>query len=51
MEKEALEDLITISKFKNANIEKLFETAYLRGFNTGIEVAKSKAIEAIINEK
>jgi hypothetical protein len=44
-------DLIEISKKPNVNIELLLKDAFSRGLNTGKELAKRKAIEAIEQEK
>ncbi len=44
-------DLIEISKKPKANIELLLKDAFTRGLNTGKELAKRKAIEAIEQEK
>lgn len=50
-EKEALNDLIEMTKIPNANIEILMRDAYRRGITDGKELAKKKIIEAINLEK
>ena len=46
-----IDDLVEVSKQKDANISMLLETAYKRGRIDGKEMAKKKIIEAIIEEK
>lgn len=49
--REEIVDLIKLSKQPNSNILLLLEDAFERGFKKGIELAKAKAIEAILKEK
>lgn len=48
---ERIKDLIEMSKMENPNYELLIQDAFYRGIQTGKELAKKKAIEAIEQEK
>ena len=46
--KEDIQDLIDMSKIKEANYELLIEDAFRRGLRIGKDLVKKEAIEAII---